>query len=495
MNLVRRGMAWLTGCVLLLAAACTPVVNPVTGETQYTALSQADEIKMGREEHPKVLAEYGGAYADQKLQAYVVGIGNRLAKASDVPDEKFTFTLLDSDIVNAFALPGGYVYVSRGLLALADNEAELAGVLGHEIGHVAARHTAQRVTQQQYGQVGTLLATVLGGALLGDTGAQLGQQLGGAGTAAWVQGYSRSQELEADQLGVKYLARAGYDPHAMATFLGALEANDKLQAKLKGTSDAQAAPSWLASHPRTEDRIVQAADAAANAQGGGEIDRDRFLGEIDGLVWGDSPDQGFVRGRTFIHPVMKIEFTAPSGFQLQNGPSAVLGQDGSGRAMIFDADKGGRGDMAAYLQQDWAKKPLQDVQRLTVNGRPAAIGFAQVSIGGSPGAAMLAAIDGGDTIYRFIYAKRGGLGQGDIADFQQSLESFGTPSAADLAKARARRIEVVKVASGDTLQSLADRMDVDQLKQDYFITLNGPDAVVPGQKVKLIEQDSGGPGA
>ncbi len=218
----RLGMALLT---LLALAGCT--VNPATGESSFTAfMSPAEEQRAGAEEHPKILKEFGGAYGDRAIGAYIDSIGQALARMSDLPNQRFTFTVLDNDVVNAFALPGGYVYVTRGLLALAGSEAELAGVIAHEIGHVTARHAAQRYSQS--------IVAGLGAALLGAVAGRGAADIAQLGSALYLSAYSREQEFEADILGVRYLARAGYDTGAMAGFLGKLQAHSALQARITG---------------------------------------------------------------------------------------------------------------------------------------------------------------------------------------------------------------------------------------------------------------------
>ena len=491
--------------LLLLATGCTPVRNPATGELQYTTLTPAEEAKLGREEAPKAMAEFGGAYADPALQAYVTRIGNSLAAVSETPETKFTFTVLDTDIVNAFALPGGYVYVTRGLIALTDNEAELAGVLGHEIGHVTARHTAQRYDRQIQGQLGATVAQ-LGGAILGgllggqggaDLGGNLGGQLGSVGATAYVQGYSREQEFQADELGVRYLSRDGYDPQAMASFLDTLNRSDALKARLSGQPE-NAAPSWLASHPRTVDRVERAIAEAGAQRSGGEVDQGRFLAAIDGLVFGDSPAQGFVRGRTFVHPQLGFRFEAPAGFTLRNSPQAVTGTDGRERYMIFDsAQARAAGDPAAYLQGEWvSSQRLRELQRVEVNGRTGAVGFGQVGFRNRPAQAMFAVLPGaGRTMYRFVFLDTGRLGSSDVAAFDASLRSFGSLSPGEAGQFRPLRIDIVEVRPGDTIDSLAARMDVPEAKRDWFVLLNdlSDRPLVPGEKVKLVVR--GGPGA
>lgn len=499
----------LLGPLLLLltlaASACTQVRNPATGELQYTSLTPEDEVRLGREEHPKALAQFGGAYDDAQLQAYVERVGNRVKEVSELKDQDFTFTVLDSDIVNAFALPGGYVYVSRGLLALANNEAELAGVLGHEIGHITARHTAQRYDRAQAGQLGSVAAQVLGalgGAYLGGAegaklGGQFGGQLGSLGATAYVQGFSREQEFEADQLGIRYLAAAGYEPEAMASFLSALQANDAFQAQLAGRGPQAESPfaGWLSSHPRTPDRVARAAAAESDeVPGARETNRGALLAALDGVIYGENPAQGVVRGTRFEHPELRIAFEAPEGFRLNNTPAAVVGTDGSGRFMRFDMDpRAASGDLRAYLQRGWVtNQQLQDLQSVSVNGQEGAVGFGQVAVNGRPAQAMFAAVRGsGGGVYRFLYGRAGNLTRADVAEFERSLNSFRPLTAAQAGAVRPLRIEIATVGAGDTVESLARRMEVEQDPRGHLELLNGLDrgrTLQPGDQVKLLKR-------
>lgn len=473
--------------LLGLAAGCTPVVNPATGELQYTSMSPAEEMRVGRAEHPRVLAQFGGAYADRKVQAYVTRVGEALVAVSELSDLDFTFTVLDSEIVNAFALPGGYVYVTRGLLALADDEAELAGVLAHEIGHVTARHTAQRYDRAQLGSIGAGLATVVGGVLLGDAGAQLGQQLGGLGAAAYVQSYSREQEFEADQLGVRYLTRAGYEPRAMASFLAKLRAKDELD-RAAGRG-GRGVPEFLASHPRAADRVARAAREAGG--GPGRLDRDAYLAAIDGLVYGSSPAQGFVRGRTFEHPELRVRFTAPEGFELANTPARVVGRDAAGRLLLFDAGKSTRGgDLVAYLRDDWLREQrLGDLQRLELAGKPAALASGVVTVNRRRAPALFGVVaGGGGSVWRFILVNPRGLARTEVDLLLATIRSVDNLSAAEAARLQPERIEVVTVQPGDSIDSLAARMRVPERPRETFMLLNGLNgrALRPGEQVKLV---------
>ena len=482
---------------LALAPACTRVVNPATGQSELTAMSPAQERQLGRQQHPQVIVQFGGAYEDPALQAYVAGIGERLAAVSELPDLDFTFTLLNSDVVNAFALPGGYVYVTRGLLALADDEAELAGVLAHEIGHVTARHSAQRYSRGVLAQGGVVVGSILAGVLGGGAAADLAQQAGGAGAQAYLAGYSRDQEFQADELGVRYLARAGYDPAAMSSFLDKLGRNDALARRLAGREDApDPASSWFATHPRTPDRVLRAVEQASAATAGeGRIERERYLAAIDGMIYGEDPSQGFVRDGAFVHPELRFAFEAPPGFRLTNTPTAVIGQGPDG-LMRFDGARVPQGQsMRDYVANDWARElgssGLRDVDAFEVGSLAAASATAvgRLDDGRAVSVALAAIRADGDRVYRFIFVSPGRLSSAQARAYEGTVGSFRRLSAQEAAAIRARRIEIVTVAPGQGVDDLARRMAVDALAREQFEVLNGLDPgqpLVPGQEVKLI---------
>ncbi len=256
--------ALLLGTASVALAGCSTATSPATGRQFMTPISESQENQIGAEEHPKILAEFGGAYAEKpSLNAYVSQLGNAVAANAERKDVEYTFTVLNTEDINAFALPGGYVYITRGLLTLANNEAEIAGVLGHEIGHVNARHTAERAGQQQNAQIGAAIALILGQMVGGDTGGQLAGGLANEVGADYLGHFSQQQEFEADSLGVRYLTKASYDPQAMASFLDSLNNETHLEARIAGNEAAADAYSMKQSHPRTPDR-VQKAIAEAN---------------------------------------------------------------------------------------------------------------------------------------------------------------------------------------------------------------------------------------
>jgi predicted Zn-dependent protease len=490
-------IALLLVTALALPSACSRVVNPATGQTEFTAMSPAQERQIGQEQHPQVLMQFGGAYDDPELQSYVTRIGDGLAAISELPKLDFTFTVLNSEVINAFALPGGYVYITRGLLALADNEAELAGVMAHEIGHVTARHSAQRHSRGVVAQGGLAIGTILAGVLGGGLAADLVQHAGGLGAEAYLAGYSREQEFQADELGVRYMARAGYDPTAMSSFLEKLEHNDQLMRRLAGRDEADPASSWFATHPRTPERVLRAAEqASAATPGENRTGRDDYLEQIDGMVYGEDPSQGFVRGRTFVHPELRFAFDAPPGYRIVNTPAAVIGQ-AQNSLMKFDAVRVPAGrDVGAYLARDWAQElgagRLANVAQSQVNGMPAASAVAPGRLGnGQQVTVALAALGAGSgQVYRFMFVSPGPMSSAQANAYQATVNSFRRLSADEPAALQARRLRVVMVEQGQDAEDLARRMAVDSLPREQFDLLNGleaGDSLSPGEKVKLVE--------
>lgn len=327
----------------LLAGCGTTVVNPVTGKAERTVMDEGAEIAEGRKAHAQVLAEYG-ALAQPRLQGYVSQLGQALVAQSHRAQLTWTFTVLDSPEVNAFALPGGYVYVTRGILAYLGSEAELAGVIGHEIGHVTARHGAQRATREQAAGVGVFAATLLGAVAeaAGLGGAtELAARASQGVAAGVVASYSRDQELQADQLGAEYLARAHYDPHRMVDVIGVLKNQERFaadQARAAGKPPPSGA-NWLSSHPSNDRRLAEIreiagryADRATGAYG--DDGRARYLAAIDGIPYGDSRAQGVTRGATFFHEELGIALPIPAGWQLENQPQALLLVNPAGDAAL-----------------------------------------------------------------------------------------------------------------------------------------------------------------
>ncbi len=490
---MKRFLPALLLCLPLLAlGGCA--VNPATGQESYTAfMSPQEEIKVGREEHPKILKQFGGAYNDPKLGAYIAGITQSLTRVTETPGLTFTVTVLNDDEVNAFALPGGFVYITRGILALGGNEAEVAGVLAHEIGHVVARHTAQRYSKAMTANLGLTILGVLGSAYGVPRGVG---DLASIGAQAYLQSFSREQELEADMLGVRYMTRAGYDPNALISFFQKLEAHTRLKAALAGKTDGGDGHNIMATHPRTADRITQAIQLAkvsrpANAR----VARNTYLANIDGMTFGDDPSQGIRRGRVFAHPVLRFEFKVPPDFTIFNSPEQVVARGPGGAVVAFDmVDKKtarkARG-MRAYLVRGWgAKLPLKGVETLDVNGMEAATGQARAQTKKGPRDLRLVAIRGGpDRIFRLMFLTPTKLTDRLGTELRKTTYSFRRLSEGEARSIKPLRLKVITVRSGHSPRSLSARMPMPRFRLEWFEALNGLKRGQPlfaGQKVKIV---------
>jgi predicted Zn-dependent protease len=353
----------LLGLGALALIACESAgIRPAGLAPQTNAVRSASDQREGDQNHSKIVARYGGVYQNARVTGYVNGIGQRIAQVSEQPNARWTFTVLDTPTINAFAIPGGYVYVTRGLVALAGDEAQLAGVIGHEIGHVAAGHSALRRQRSNTAGLG-LLVGAIGLAVLGvDSNVAGGlMNIGQQATGGYLAQNSRGDELDADNLGIRYLARAGYDPYAQADFIDRLGASSALQARIAGGGYDPNKVDFFASHPANAPRTRQAIQVtqvtqAAGAAGtvGVNRNRDQFLVAIDGMVYGQSAAQGFVDGRTFSHPKLRFTFTAPSGFKINNAANAVVAAGPQKSSFIMDGgtDKGGA--LTDYIARVWA---------------------------------------------------------------------------------------------------------------------------------------------
>jgi len=459
--------------------------------------SQKDQ-QIGDANHPKILAQYGGAIKNQRLVDYVNQIGRKLVAVSERADAKWTFTVLDSPIVNAFALPGGYVYVTRGLLALANDEAELAGVLGHEIGHVTANHPSKRQKRNSQGAIGVLGGAVLGGIFGGKDGLKKGLEIGSKAAAGYSAQYSQKQEFEADTLGVRYLLRAGYDPSAQADFLDSMGDAAGLEAKMRGKQYNPNQVSFFASHPATADRVRKAIQEAKRASGGKSSTRrnqNRFMSRIDGMIYGDSPSQGFVRGRRFDHPELRFGFEVPPGFTILNASSHVAAIGPDGAQMIMDGAKDPGGRLADYLRGTWVPQlgrknkisRIQDLQTLRVNGLDAAVALVETEIKGRRFLAQLMALRHNNRLYRLQ-----GLAPSNnrklaraLGDAMRGFEPLSKSRAAQL---KPYRLYSYEVRRGDTVNMLATTLPFSNLQRERITVLNGLDdrRLEAGRRVKLI---------
>ncbi|MFD2204612.1 M48 family metalloprotease [Kiloniella antarctica] len=471
-----------------LLSACS--TSEATGRTFFNGgMSPDQEQEVGRTEHAKIVKEFGGVYnEDPALTNYITKLGTFLGKTSETPDQKFTFTLLDSPVVNAFALPGGYVYTTRGLLALANDEAELAGVIAHEIGHVTAKHSAER-----YGSTLTAGLLAAGVGILTGSG-EAAQAASAVGNLA-VTGFSREQEFEADLLGVRYLTRGGFDPNGMGEFLTQLQASSRLDATIAGDPGRADKFNIMQTHPRTADRIERAIkQAGTTAVKNPIIGRDVYLKKIDGMLYGDDPSQGYIRGQTFSHPELKLTFTAPEGFRLINSKTKVAAVGPDDSIIIFDGAKGKvSGSLKSYLVNTWAEKaPIKGVENITINGMEAVTGSISIKQrNGQRDFRLIAIRFDGDKVYRFTFVTNPNQTNRLSEDFRRTTYSFKRISKSEAAKLKPYRIKIHTVRSGETLASLAKKMPFSDYKLERLLVLNGLKENSPlqrGQKVKLITE-------
>jgi predicted Zn-dependent protease len=469
-------------------AAAALAAMPLQAQQAGSAITP-QEAQQGAQYHEQMLTEFGGAMTGPQAD-YVEYVGQHIAVQSGLANSEsaFTVTLLNSSVDNAFAIPGGFVYVTRQLVTLMNNEAELAGVLGHEVGHVAARHSRSRQKAAQRNSILGAIGSILSGVLLGNSAlGSLGQQVFSAAPQLLTAQYSRKQETEADTLGIRYLNGAGYDPHAMATVLQSLAAQNSLDAQLQGR-DASI-PQWASTHPDPASRVRTASNAAGNTTG--TTNRDTFLTRIDGLLYGDDPRQGMIEGNTFIHPDLRLTFTVPNGYFMVNGTDAVSinGQGGQGQL----ASHAFNGDLDAYVRQVFQQiggqqRQLapQSVERTTINGLPAVYGAARVNTGQSTVDVVVVAYEfARDQAFHFATITPAGRS----SVFGPMFDSLRRISASEAAQVVPRRVEVLTASQTDTVQTLASQMAFSNAQVERFRVLNGLASnarLVPGQRYKII---------
>jgi predicted Zn-dependent protease len=472
-------------CAVMALGLSSCSVNPATGQQQFTALmSPQDEAKLGQSEHPKIIARYGGPFQIPRVEAYVDMVGQRVAAGTERYDVHYTFTVIDSPEVNAFSMPGGFIYVSRGLLTLANSEAELAGVLGHEIGHVTARHSAERYSQS--------VVAGLGLAVLSAAVNQPGvSRAAGIGSDLALKSYSRTQEFQADELGIRYLSRAGYDPFAVSKFLAELDASTKLDRQIKGKGEG--GPGYFATHPLTSDRVAQAGQIATGYPPSDKTESAAYLRKIDGITYGDSARSGFMRGQQFFHPDLGLTLQFPKGFDVENQPDKVLALSDDGTGIIFDGVRVAAGmNPVDYLQRWVSGGRLQNIEPIAVNGMRAATGSFTGTVNNVPAVIRVVAIAWSPTqVYRFQIAMPGNAG-GHEEDLKRMTYSLRPITPDERARFAALHIDVVMARANDTVQTLAAQMNLQDAREDPIARfrvlngLNGNDVIVPGRLYKIV---------
>ncbi len=475
--------AGLLAVSLLALSACSSFTSngiAVTSMSDNAAPNVAsvgnepDDIVIGRREHPRIIAAYGGLYSDRQAEIMIARIVGRLLSAANQPNTKFTITILDSADVNAFALPGGYIYVTRGILALASDTSELAAVLAHEIAHVTLRHARARTNRAHTTEI---VERVISGVLGQDS------QTEESNRARSMAAFSQTQELEADREGIKIAGKAGFDPFAAGRFLGVMGRFSRFSAGDQSGDD------FLSSHPSTPDRIQKAVQTAGNLFGtpiASDAERPAYLASIAGLTFGASPAQGSIIGRQFVHPGNKFTFGVPQGYSLQNSQSAVVGVAGDGEAVRFDsADVGPNVALTDYLNSGWIAglKP-ESVVAQTYNGVEMASGTAQTEQWFFRVSVMR--FDG--NVYRFIFAAKSDSAR-FAAGAEATLKSFRRATAADLGQIRKIGVKVITAKASDSADSLAKQMAGLSRGPELFYIINNllpGDPVQPGRQYKIV---------
>jgi len=472
----------------LALASCTTITPDVTEQafqpsnkpvTVDNVEANSKQAELARQQHPRILATYGGEYSDPKLERMVAKVVGSLTTVSANPTQTYRITILNSPNVNAFALPGGYLYVTRGLLALANDSSELAAVIAHEMGHVTAEHGLAR----QQKEADEVLATKVVTDVLGESPTARAALIRGKLRLAQ---FSRNQELEADSIGIKAVALAGYDPFAAARFLQSMASYTDFRA-VSGATDPSL--DFLASHPNAPQRIELARMHARQLGAPGTVGqtaRDSFLAGIDGLLFGDTPEEGYVRGSTFLHPKLGISFSVPQGFVIDNTAVAVTATGPGDMAIRFDGVALSPSvTLPDYIRSGWVTGlDPQTVRSETIAGNEAAIASARAD----GWRFDIAVIRAGGQVYRLLTAAP--LANTSLDAVARSVSgSFRILSEQEKAALKPLRVRVVTVKAGDTVGSLSARMSGIDRKLDLFRVLNAlaPGAsLAPGTKVKII---------
>ena len=478
-----RKKIFLLAALALLATGCA--TNPVTKQPDFVLMSEEQEISIGREMNPDILKQYGD-YPAAELQNYVSSVGKRLADVSDRPDLFFHFRVVNTPVVNAFALPGGYVYVTRGLLAYANSESELAGVLGHEIGHVTARHAVRQYSKAASYSIATGIASIL------VPGVSNFGQIADIAFLAISNGYSRDYEREADRLGVKYALKAGYDPKAVSTFLHTLELLDTM----KGQKTYH---SLFATHPKTEERVTLAESAADTKNTPHptplRVGRETYLKQIDGLLFGPDPKEGVVIGSQFRHPDLRIAITFPQGWNIDNRPDAVIAKNPAKELyLLFRMEDLNKKSSIAEIAHNLARK----LGFSEMTGSATAINGLDAYVGTYAGRfeklgeinARIGFIRAEDALHYIIGFARPADFAAALPFFNAAIQSFRQISLSEAQAIKPSRIRLHTVQQGETIDLLCKALakTPDDAKTMALINALDPKTALlkPGAVIKVI---------
>lgn len=471
---------------LLVASGCT--VNPVSGKKEFSLMSEQQEIALGAESDPQIIAEFG-LYDNQEFQNFINTRGKEIAAISHRPNLKYQFRVLDSPVVNAFAVPGGYVYFTRGIMAYFNNEAQFEGVLGHEIGHVAGRHSAEQYTTQTVGQV-----LLLGGMVVSKELRAFANEAQQAMSLMFLK-YSRNHETEADELGVEYSTKVGYDANEMADFFKTLKS-------LSEESGAEL-PTFLSTHPDPADRSKKVGELAKEWQAtvgmnSYKINRDSYLSMIDGVIYGEDPRQGFVESGVFYHPELKFSFPFNTSWQLANSPTQVQILPSNGKALIiFTLAEGASLKEAADQTTASLQLTVSSSRSVTINGNQAIEVIAeQVSQDPNTGQESRVAVKSmyiryGNNNYVFHGVTTPADYQSYVSTFDKTMFGFKQLTDASKLNVKPERISVVKVKQSGTLANALTAYGVPSNRQKELAVVNGMElntSVNAGQMIKIVSK-------
>jgi predicted Zn-dependent protease len=463
--------------------------NPVTGKRQVVLMSEAQEIEMGKAADPQIVAQYG-LYQDTALQAFITQKGKQMAAISHRPNINYEFKIVDSEVLNAFAVPGGYVYFTRGIMAHFNNEAEFAGVLGHEIGHIAARHSVEQQRNAILGQVGLIAGMIISPQL-----AQFGEAAS-QGLGLLFLKFGRDAERESDKLGVEYSSKIGYDAQYMAGFFNTL----KRKGEESGTTEL---PDFLSTHPDPGERNIAVSKLATEWKQklnltNPQVNGNSYLRRIEGLIYGEDPKQGFLENNVFYHPDLRLQFSIPPNWAYQNTPQSVQVASKDGKAMMMLTLAPGaslREGATAALQQ--YKLQAIDSREITVNGLPALYVIAdqqaqqqQQQQAAASVRTMSYFIQYGGNIYHLIGASAISDFNAYAPYFENSMQSFRQLTDASKINKQPERVRIKNVRQDGTLEQALRNYNVQEKRLQEFAILNGKlltDRVTAGTLIKVIE--------
>lgn len=475
----------LLAAALIAGSLSSCATNPVSGKRELMLLSKDQEMQMGAESDPQIVASYG-LYQDANMQQFITTKGNLMGRISHLPKMKYEFKVLDSPVVNAFALPGGFVYFTRGIMAHFNNEAEFAGVLGHEIGHITARHSAKRYSRQMLAQVGLIAGMVVS--------PEFGQfaDVAGQGLGLLFLKYGRDDESESDRLGVEYSTKIGYDAREMAGFFQTLK-------RLSDQGGGGGLPNFLSTHPDPADRFQKTTEMAQEWQQKYssrklEVGRDSYLQLIDGLIYGEDPRQGYVASNTFYHPELRFQFPVPNGWRTVNSPSQVQMAPQDGKAML--ALMLSSSSNLAQAEQEFIQKysiQVSNRHNKQVNGLNArVIEGSQTNEQAQQSIQLLVyLIEHQGKVYKLIGMAAPQDFAANRGNLERSMNGFATLSDAARINVKPERIKIITASSTTNLRSLLTQAGIASNRLEEFAILNGMqlgDQVERGTRFKVVEK-------